>query len=163
MSEKSRVFVGIGSNLDSPLQQVLSGLEALSQLPQGRLVAASSLYRSVAVGPGDQPDYINAVALLETHLPPLRLLEALQMIENGHGRVRHERWGPRTLDLDILLVDAQVIDLPTLQVPHPEIGNRKFVLEPLLELWPEGQLPDGRLVAHALKACDGPDVERLTL
>ncbi|QCF24915.1 2-amino-4-hydroxy-6-hydroxymethyldihydropteridine diphosphokinase [Hydrocarboniclastica marina] len=163
MSESSRVFVGVGSNLDSPLQQVLSGLEALSQLPQCRLLAASSLYRSVALGPANQPDYINAVALMETRLKPAELLEALQMIENGHGRVRQERWGPRTLDLDILLVDAQIIDLPVLQVPHPEIANRSFVLEPLYELWPEGQLPDGRLVSHLLKACEGPALERLAL
>jgi 2-amino-4-hydroxy-6-hydroxymethyldihydropteridine diphosphokinase len=158
-----RAYVGLGSNLDSPLQQVLMGLEALAQLPQCRLVSASSLYRSAPVGPADQPDYVNAVALLETTLHPLDLLERLQRIEDAHGRVRQERWGPRTLDLDLLLVDNQVIDHPRLQVPHPEIPNRPFVLEPLYELWPEGQLPDGRLLSHLLKACQEPPPERLEL
>lgn len=163
MSNLSRVFIGIGSNLDSPLQQVLMALETLAQLPHCRLVSSSSLYRSAPVGPQDQPDFINAVALLETTLTPQALLERLHFIEDAHGRVRKGRWGARTLDLDILLVDNEVIDQPGLRVPHPELVNRSFVLEPLYELWPEGQLPDGRLLSHLRKACPGPELERLEL
>lgn len=163
MSERTRVYIGLGSNLDSPLQQVLSGLEALAQLAQCRLIDVSSLYRSAPVGPSDQPDYINAVALLETTLTPLELLGRLQRIEDGHGRLRDKRWGPRTLDLDILLIEDQQIDHPRLQVPHPELSNRSFVLEPLHELWPEGQLPDGRLISHLVKACPDQALERLEL
>lgn len=163
MSELSRVFVGLGSNLNSPLQQVLLALEALAQLPQCRLIDASSLYRSAPVGPAGQPDYINAVALIETELSPRELLARLQAIEEAHGRVRKERWGARTLDLDILLIDNLTIDQPGLRVPHRELPNRSFVLEPLQELWPEGQLPDGRPFSHLLKACEGPPLERLTL
>lgn len=162
-SKYSRAYIGIGSNLDSPLQQVIMALESLAQLPHCRLVSASSLYRSDPVGPAGQPDYINAVALLETTLAPRDLLERLHFIEDAHGRVRKLRWGARTLDLDILLVDDQVIDQPGLKVPHPQMANRSFVLEPLLELWPEGQLPDGRLLSHLCKACPGPALERIEL
>lgn len=163
MSETVRVFVGLGSNLNSPLQQVILALEALAQLPQCRLLNASSLYRSAPVGPAGQPDYINAVALLETTLSPQQLLERLQLIENAQGRVRKERWGARTLDLDILLWGNLVIDQPGLHIPHRELANRSFVLEPLHELWPDGQLPDGRSFNHLLKACGDTPLERLTL
>lgn len=160
----SRIFIALGSNLESPLQQVLMGLEALAQLPESRLISASSLYRSTpAGGPPGQPDYINAVAQIETGLPPLELLDRLQQIEDAHGRVRQERWGARTLDLDLLLIDDQEIDHPRLRIPHPEMASRPFVLEPLYELWPEGQLPDGRLLSHLCKACPQPAPERLAL
>lgn len=161
MSNYSRAFIGIGSNLDSPLQQVLMALESLAQLPHCRFITSSSLYRSAPVGPQDQPDFINAVALLETTLTPAELMERLHFIEDAHGRVRKGRWGARTLDLDLLLFDNRVIDQPGLRVPHPELPNRSFVLEPLYEIWPDGQLPDGRLLSHLCKACPGPAVEKL--
>ena len=114
---KTRAYVGLGSNLDAPAEQLRSALQALDQVQGTRLVAASALYTSDSLLPG-QPRYTNAVAALDTALPPLALLDALQAIENGQGRVRKERWGPRTLDLDILLFGDQVLDEPRLKVPH---------------------------------------------
>ncbi|MDI5933289.1 2-amino-4-hydroxy-6-hydroxymethyldihydropteridine diphosphokinase [Halomonas kalidii] len=141
-------WIGLGSNLDDPRLQVERALAALDRLPLTRCVAASRLYASRPVGPQDQPDFINAVALLETRLSPLALLDQLQALEQRHRRVRQRRWGPRTLDLDLLLFDDRRLALPRLTVPHPEMAQRAFVMVPLAELAPTLRLPDGRRVSE---------------
>jgi 2-amino-4-hydroxy-6-hydroxymethyldihydropteridine diphosphokinase len=143
-SSHVRVYIGLGSNLASPLRQVRVAIAELAQLPQSRLCAISPLYRSRPLGPAGQPDYINAVAALETTLTPLELLDGLQAIEKRHGRKRGAvRWGPRTLDLDLLLYGDAVIDEPRLTVPHPEMAQRGFVLRPLADIAPLLRLPHG--------------------
>ncbi|MGN8261085.1 2-amino-4-hydroxy-6-hydroxymethyldihydropteridine diphosphokinase [Pseudomonas sp. SMSB3] len=154
-------YIGLGSNLDAPAEQLRSALQALDQVPGTRLAGASALYTSDSLLPG-QPRYTNAVAALDTSLSPLELLDALQAVENEHGRVRTERWGPRTLDLDILLFGDQVIDMPRLQVPHYHMHARPFVLYPLAELVPaDFRLADGRPLAQLLQACPFIGLERL--
>lgn len=150
------VFVGLGANLGPAEASVRAAIAALGAVPQTSLVAASRLYRTPAWGREDQPDFINAVAQLHTSLAPVPLLEALLGIEQSFGRERHagERWGPRTLDLDLLLYAEQVIDLPQLQVPHPHLQGRAFVLLPLSELAPEAIVPGHGTVQHALQAVD---------
>ncbi|MFJ4347245.1 2-amino-4-hydroxy-6-hydroxymethyldihydropteridine diphosphokinase [Pseudomonas sp. NPDC089401] len=157
----TRAFIGLGSNLDAPAAQLRSALQALDQIAQCRLAGASALYTSDSLLPG-QPRYTNAVAALDTTLAPLDLLDALQAIENDQGRVRSERWGPRTLDLDILLFGDQVIDVPRLQVPHYHMHARPFVLYPLAELVADDfHLADGRALAQLLEACPFVGLERL--
>lgn len=137
-----RAWVGIGANLEDPRQQVETALCELAALPSTRLVRASSRYRTPPMGPPDQPDYVNAVAELETALAPLALLDELQRIELAHRRQRGaERWGPRTLDLDLLLYGDERLDLPRLIVPHPGIADRAFVLVPLAEIAPDLSIP----------------------
>jgi 2-amino-4-hydroxy-6-hydroxymethyldihydropteridine diphosphokinase len=157
----TRAFIGLGSNLDAPAEQLRSALQALDLIEGSRLVAASALYTSDSLLPG-QPRYTNAVAAIDTALAPLDLLDALQAIENDQGRVRAERWGPRTLDLDVLLFGDQVIDLPRLKVPHYHMHARPFVLYPLAELVPESfRLADGRSLAQLLQDCPFVGLERL--
>ncbi|OOZ34400.1 2-amino-4-hydroxy-6-hydroxymethyldihydropteridine diphosphokinase [Solemya velesiana gill symbiont] len=134
MPESVLSFIGLGSNLDEPAEQVRSALVQLQALPRCRLVSHSNLYQSKPMGPADQPDYINAVAALETSLESFELLAELQAIETEHGRVRKECWGARTLDLDVLIYDELVIDTPQLTIPHPGLPQRAFVLYPLQEL-----------------------------
>lgn len=135
-------YIGIGSNLAEPLQQVEQAISALADLAQSRLVLRSSLYRSAPVGPQDQPDFVNAVVAVLTGLAPQELLAALQVIENAQGRTRSgERWGPRTLDLDLLVYGNETVATPTLTVPHPRIGERNFVLLPLSEIAPHLPIP----------------------
>ncbi len=146
------VFIGIGSNLAEPEQQVRRALYELGGLPATRLLAWSRLYRSRPMGPADQPDYVNAAALLSSGLEPEPLLDRLQALEAAHGRVREgERWGPRTLDLDLLLYGDQVIGTPRLTVPHPGLRERAFVLYPLADLKPDLVLPDGTLLADLVR------------
>ena len=146
-------YIGLGSNLENPRAQVEQALEELAAIPQSNLLAKSSLYSSAPVGPGEQPDYINAAALLETSLTPLALLDSLQAIEQRHQRVRIEHWGPRTLDLDILLLDKQTIDSERLMVPHPYLTQRNFVLYPLADIAPELLLPDGTSLQQLIAQC----------
>lgn len=128
-------YIALGSNLDEPPAQVRRALVELARLEGATLRAVSSLYRSSPMGPADQPDYINAVAALETGLAPHALLNALQAIEQAHGRRRGaQRWGPRTLDLDVLLYGQETIDDQRLTIPHPGISERAFVLFPLQEI-----------------------------
>ena len=141
MSTPVRAWIGLGSNLEDPQQQVQQALEELDTLPQTRRLQSSRLYRSPPMGPADQPDYINAVAELETGLEPQALLEALQAIEQAHARKRERHWGPRTLDLDILLYGDWQIDTASLKVPHPGLHERAFVLYPLYELAPGLEIP----------------------
>ncbi|CRI55244.1 2-amino-4-hydroxy-6-hydroxymethyldihydropteridine diphosphokinase [Pseudomonas sp. CCOS 191] len=157
----TRAYIGLGSNLDEPAEQLRSALQALDLIAETRLAAASALYTSDSLLPG-QPRYTNAVAAIDTALAPLDLLDALQAIENGQGRVRKERWGPRTLDLDMLLFGDQVIDVPRLKVPHYHMQARPFVLYPLAELVPESfRLADGRPLAQLLEGCPFVGLERL--
>jgi 2-amino-4-hydroxy-6-hydroxymethyldihydropteridine diphosphokinase len=157
-----RVYIGLGSNLAEPLQQLRDALAALAQLPDTRLLAHSSFYASDPLGPPDQPRYVNAVAALDTALEPWTLLDALQRIEQEQGRVRKaERWGPRTLDLDILLFGERLIADERLTVPHYHMHARPFVLYPLAELAAELHLPDGRRLSELLAACPFTGLERL--
>lgn len=165
MTEVS-VFVGLGSNLADPRRQVRSALDELATLPATRISGVSSLYRSAPLTgsgvPSDQPAYINAVARLESTLSPAALLDALQAIETRHGRVRSaERWGPRTLDLDILLYGDRRIDTPRLQVPHPGMAERSFVLQPLAELAADLEIPGLGAVMTLLEQCDPAGLEKL--
>lgn len=154
-------YIGIGSNLDDPRAQVQQAFIELAAIPKSMLLVCSPLYRSTAVGPGDQPDYINAAVLLDTFLTPLALLDALQSIEQDHRRVRIEHWGPRTLDLDILLLDQQTIDSERLKVPHPYLTQRNFVLYPLSDIAPALLLPDGKALKELINQCPRDGLERL--
>ncbi len=131
-----KVFVGLGSNLGERESMIRLALEALSRLPGTHLVKASSLYDTEPVGEVDQPNFLNAVAQLDTELTARQLLWNLLLIEKRLGRVRTQRWGPRTIDLDLLLHGSLVLDEPELTVPHPELTARSFVLVPLVELDP---------------------------
>ncbi|MCW9023121.1 MAG: 2-amino-4-hydroxy-6-hydroxymethyldihydropteridine diphosphokinase [Gammaproteobacteria bacterium] len=157
-------FIGLGSNLADPQLQVTTAIEELAQLPESRLGGVSSLYRSVPMGPADQPDYINAVARLETRLDAHALLDALQAIEHRHQRVREgERWGPRTLDLDLLLYGQQHIHDDRLDVPHVGMGERNFVLYPLAELMTEDMLIPGLgSLAKLLPDCSAEGLEKIS-
>ena len=155
-----RVYIGLGSNLVQPEEQLRNAVHALQRLPDSRWVGVSSFYVSDSLLPG-QPRYSNAVAALDSALAPLQLLDALQAIENDQGRERNERWGPRTLDLDILLFGERLIDEPRLRVPHYHMHARAFVLYPLAELAPGLQLPDGRNLDELLAACPFAGLERV--
>ena len=158
-----RVYIGLGSNLAEPLRQLQAALAAIAELPHSQLVTTSSFYASDPLGPPDQPRYVNAVAALDTALAPLELLDALQRIEQEQGRVRKaERWGPRTLDLDILLFGDRLLSETRLTVPHYHMHARAFVLYPLAEIAPTDlQLPDGRRLEQLLAACPYVGLERL--
>jgi 2-amino-4-hydroxy-6-hydroxymethyldihydropteridine diphosphokinase len=133
--------IGLGSNLDEPVRHVRQALQELGSLPRTRLVACSSRYRTTPVGKLDQPDFVNAVAVLATALSPRELLEELLALEARHGRVRGERNGPRSLDLDVLLLGDRVIHEPGLEVPHARMHERAFVLLPLAEISPGAVIP----------------------
>lgn len=159
-------FVGLGSNLGDSEQAVRSALLALDRLMHTRLVRASRLYRTPAWGLTAQPDFINAVAELETGLSAQDLLAEMLQVERCAGRERREdgsdRWGPRTLDLDLLLYDDAVIDQPGLRVPHPHLHERLFVLLPLVEIAPEVEIPGVGRAARALADLPIADIEALT-
>ena len=140
-SEKHRAAIGLGSNLNAPSRQLKIALRHLSTLPDTRIVAVSSFYRSSPQGPKDQPDYVNACAVLETGLTPHALLEALQTIEHRMGRQKQRHWGERVIDLDLLLYGNEMIQSPQLTVPHPWLHERDFVLIPLAEIAPEWIVP----------------------
>jgi 2-amino-4-hydroxy-6-hydroxymethyldihydropteridine diphosphokinase len=157
-------YVGLGSNLGGtlgePRAQILAALEELARLPRTRLVAHSSLYRSAPLGHAAQPDFLNAVARLETGLAAEELLGELQAIERRHGRERPFPGAPRTLDLDLLLYGDATIDSPRLTVPHPRMHERAFVLAPLLELESEAVIPGRGRAAQLLAACAAQRIAR---
>ncbi len=135
-------FVGIGSNLDGPARQVELAMDVLGEIPETRVTARSHLYRSSPLGGIEQPDFVNAAVALETLLEPMELLEEMQAIESARGRERTDlRWGPRVIDLDLLVFADLVIEEPMLTLPHPGIGERNFVLLPLRELAPDLVIP----------------------
>lgn len=145
-------YIGVGSNLGDSQARVLAAFEALGALPRTRLIARSRLYRTRPFGPVEQGDFINAVAGLLTQLTPQELLAAIRDLEHAAGRVRAERWGPRTLDLDILVHGSERIDTPDLTVPHPGIPQRGFVLAPLADIAPTLDVPGMGRVEVLLRA-----------
>lgn len=157
----SQVYIGLGSNLgrdiganyQTPRIQLDNALEAIAQHPQIELLKVSSFYQTKAIAPTGQPDYINAAARLETDLSPLELLDFLQSVENRQGRVRTQRWGPRTLDLDILLYDQVIEHSDRLTIPHPRLHERAFVLAPLCDLAPQLVIPNKENVRQLLANC----------
>jgi 2-amino-4-hydroxy-6-hydroxymethyldihydropteridine diphosphokinase len=145
-------YIAIGSNLASPLEQVNAAVQALGEIPQSRLVKVSAFYRTPPLGPQDQPDYLNAAVVLETSLDAETLLDNTQRIELQQGRQRKaERWGPRTLDLDIMLFGDEVINTDRLTVPHYDMKNRGFMLWPLWEVAPELTFPNGESLLAILQ------------
>ncbi len=154
-------YIGLGSNLQQPLLQIQQALDELAELPDTKLLSSSPFYSSRAIGP-EQPDFINAAAVLETALSPIALLDELQKIELAHQRKREMHWGPRTLDLDLLLYDHQQIDLPRLNVPHPLLTQRAFVLLPLLDLDKNLALPNGNKLQDYVAQCQDQKIELLT-
>jgi 2-amino-4-hydroxy-6-hydroxymethyldihydropteridine diphosphokinase len=158
-----RAYVGLGSNLGDRAAYLLLGLSALSRLPKTHLLRLSPVYETDPVGP-PQPPYLNMVAELETELSPTGLLAEMLRIEKALGRERRERWGPRTLDLDLLLYGDLVLEEAGLSVPHPRLHERAFVLVPLLDLLPEGRHPLwGRSFAELLASLDASSVRPLVL
>ena len=152
----ARAYIALGSNLDEPVWQVRQALVALDELPQTQCLVASTLYRNPPLGPQSQPDYVNAVAAVATDLAPMALLRALQSLEAAAGRHRGaERWGPRPLDLDILLYDQLMLDGPELCLPHPGLTERAFVVYPLAEIAPELSVPGHGPVAVLREGVDG--------
>ena len=162
-------YIGLGSNLSNlvdgqqldssaQLTQAIDSLAAHQQVAVRRL---SSFYQTPAIGPGEQPDYINAVALLDTLLPPVELLDLLQSIENQQGRVRAVRWGARTLNLDILLYDQLIEDSERLTIPHPRMHERGFVMAPLNEIAPNLCLPSGENISQLLANCSMQGIVKL--
>ncbi|PCI19549.1 MAG: 2-amino-4-hydroxy-6-hydroxymethyldihydropteridine diphosphokinase [Piscirickettsiaceae bacterium] len=146
------IYVGLGSNLDHPIQQVLTAIHQLKKTPNIHVDSVSNLYKTPPMGPQDQPDYINAVVKLSSSLSPHKLLSALQKIESKQNRIRNTgHWGPRTLDLDLLLYGSEIINTPELIVPHPGIALRAFVLYPLYELDNDLEIPN---LAHLCDLID---------
>lgn len=156
-----RAYIGLGSNLADPVEQVKTAISHLQQLPDSELIAWSSLYASPPMGPQDQPDYINAVVEVETTLTALQLLDALQAIEQQQGRIRNRHWGERTLDLDVLLYGQEVIDDARLQIPHPGLALRAFVLYPLAEIKPDLTVPNLGQIQQLLQNCPQDSLRKL--
>ena len=158
----NKVFIGLGSNLNDPLLQLEKAIEHLTKIKTLDVKNISGFYSSPPMGPQDQPDYINAVVEISTNLTAEQLLDELQKIENEQGRVRSERWGARTLDLDLLLYGNEIIISERLTVPHVGINERNFVLYPLSELVDEDfEIPDAGNIQTLLAACPMNSLERL--
>jgi len=154
-----RVAIGFGANLGDRRAHLDAGLGALSVW--GKPISRSALYESEPVGPVEQEPFLNAVAVFETNESPAGVLKRLLDIELSRGRTRDVRWGPRTLDLDLLLYGDQEVAEPGLTVPHPELTNRRFVLEPLLEAWPDASMPDGTRLGTFLAGVQDQEVRRV--
>lgn len=156
-------YIGVGSNQADPIRQARLAIETLQHLPNSLFCKCSSLYHSAPMGPQDQPDYINAVVKIDTQLTAIELLDELQKIELSQGRVRKEnRWGPRTLDLDIILYGNEVINTPRLTIPHYGMNEREFVLYPLLEIAGELRLPDGQVLSELTEKCNKNGLVRIS-
>ena len=160
MNHRVAAYVGLGANLGDTVATLRAALAGLGALPGTRLVRTSRFYRTPAWGVEAQPDFVNAVAALDTVLPPRELLEHLFAIERQHGRdrSREQRWGPRRLDLDLLLYADALVDEPGLQVPHPQLHRRGFVLVPLLEIAPDLEIPGHGRVRNAVSALEPAEV-----
>lgn len=161
MIRRVRAWIGLGANLGEPLAMLARTFETLAHLPQTRLLARSSIYASAPIDAPGQPDYFNAVALLETGLEPLALLQALQTIETTQGRERHFHNAPRTLDLDLLLYGEARIDMPDLTLPHPRMHLRAFVLAPIAEIDPDQPIGERGRVSTLLAAVRDQRIQRL--
>ncbi len=160
---RTMACIGIGSNLKDPVAQVEAAIATLAALPDTHVERASSLYRNPPMGPPDQPDYVNAVAIIRTGLDPGELLRELQSIERRQGRIRRagERWGPRIVDLDILTFGSRVIAESGLKIPHPGIAQRNFVLFPLVEVAPELDIPGMGTARALMRRLDASALERV--
>ena len=155
-------YIGIGSNLNDPVRQVREAMEELEMIPDSLLIARSSLYGSTPMGPADQPDYVNAVVALDTVLSAEELLRALQAIEQELGRVRDgEQWGPRVVDLDLLLYGRETIRTADLTVPHPGLHERDFVIIPLAEIAGNLNVPGHGPLGVLLARCESHSVRKL--
>ncbi len=152
-------YISLGSNLENPLFQVTRAIGSMTEL--GKITAQSSWYKSTAIGPGEQPEYINGVICLLTELSPWELLKALQKIENLQARKRTVRWGARTLDLDILLFNDISIDTEELTIPHPRMLERNFVITPLHEISPTLSLPNQQTVTDIMLSLSPQGLEKL--
>ena len=159
---KHIAFIGLGSNLANPAEQVLQAMLAIAQLPEIHVLARSSLYRSAPVGYLDQPDFINAVVKIETTLAPLALLQILLALEQVNGRTREFQNAPRTLDLDVLLYDELQHHEHGLTVPHLQMHKRAFVLQPLMEIEPNSVIPGIGAAEQAMQLCADQQLEKLS-
>lgn len=166
----AEAFIGLGSNLSGesegshrdPKQQIHFALKKISQHPEITILGISSLYQTTAIGPGNQPDYINAAAMIETSLEPNVLLDFMQLIEHQQGRVREQRWGARTLDLDLLIYDQLMKSTTRLTLPHPRTHERAFVLAPLADLDADLIIPNHGKVTDLLANCSMQGIVRLS-
>ena len=154
-----RAAIGLGSNLGDRARHIADAVAAIAET--GSLVRVSSLYETAPMGGPKQGPYLNAVVVIDTEFSAQELLERCLAVERDQGRERRERWGPRTLDLDILLYGDQAIDEECLKVPHPRVAERRFVLEPLLEVWPDATLPDGTALAGFAAGVSDQKVRKL--
>jgi len=157
-----RVYIGMGSNLEDPVAQVLDAVEELEMIPDSILVSRSSLYRGKPMGPADQPDYVNAVVAMDTLLSAMDFLQALVKIEELQGRERDgEKWGPRIIDLDLLMYGKQKINTPELTVPHPGMHERDFVIVPLSEIAGNIKVPGQGLLTTLINQCENHSLRKL--
>lgn len=161
MAGEVQVYIGLGSNLNDPVKQLQQAVSSLAKLISCHVVSVSPFYTSKPMGPQNQADYVNAVVALETSLPAEQLLDELQAIELAQGRVRLERWGARTLDLDLLLYGDQQIATERLTVPHPGMQERSFVLYPLADISPSLSIPGRGTLSALLEACPCDDLQLL--
>lgn len=160
-SDMVATYVGLGSNLEDPVDQVSRAIAELDGLPDTELVGSSSLYQSKPMGGMEQPDYINAVARIDTRLGAEQLLRELHSIELSHGRVREKHWGARTLDLDLILYGSTIIDTADLKVPHPGMHERAFVLYPLYEIAPDLEIPGRGALVNLIKESPSDGLKRI--
>ena len=152
-----QITIGLGSNIDNPGHQLQQGLRALGGLPQSHLLGVSKVYKSAPIGPQDQPYFLNAVAIMNTALDPLGVLDQLQAIETQMGRVKTRHWGERCIDLDLLLYAQKQVKLPRLTLPHPGIAERSFVLHPMMDvLGADFEMPDGQVLGRLATDCPQP-------
>jgi 2-amino-4-hydroxy-6-hydroxymethyldihydropteridine diphosphokinase len=154
-------YIALGSNLDNPKMQIQDAFAELDEIDNTRLLQTSSLYASAPWGYANQPDFVNAVASVETELPARRLLEELLKIETWHGRERAFANSPRTLDLDIALYGDKIVDEESLKIPHPRMHERAFVLAPLAEIAPDLVIPGRGAIAKLLERCIDPSLKRI--
>ena len=162
LQDQGLAYVGLGSNLDDPMAQISRAFDRLDKIDGTSLVARSSLYRSAPFGPVDQPDFVNAVACLRSTLDPKALLNELHEIERLSGRERGVRWGPRTLDLDLLVFGDKEFDRPGITLPHPGIAERNFVLLPLAEIAPMLVVPGLGCVSELAVGKNEPQISRIS-
>ena len=157
-------YIGLGSNLNQPANQLRAACAGLQTIPKSNLICASSVYRTSPVGKLDQPDFLNATVKLDTELSVLSLFETLQEIEKIQGRIRSERWGARNIDIDILLFGDKTLSNPRLTIPHPRLHLRMFVLTPLVEICgPSMRLPSGFLLKQLIENCPSGRVEKTNI
>ena len=157
-------YIGLGSNLNQPADQLRAACAHLQTIPKSNLTCTSSVYKTSPVGKLDQPDFLNAAVKLDTKLPVLSLLDTLQEIEKTQGRIRTERWGARNIDIDILLFGNKTLSYPRLTIPHPRLHLRMFVLTPLVEICgPSKLLPSGLLLKQVIEKCPSEKVEKTNI